>query len=84
LPDEINLSNPEMSAKWYDSVSFNIKDSAGKEKTLHTQPLVFYAAVLKNAPNPAAAKRFVAFMQSAEGQKIFSENGYDKPKGHDY
>jgi molybdate/tungstate transport system substrate-binding protein len=39
---------------------------------------------LKNAPNPAAAKRFVAFMQSAEGQKIFSENGYDKPKGHDY
>lgn len=84
LPDEINLSNPEMSAKWYDTVSFTIKDSAGKDKTLHTQPLVFYAAVLKNAPNPVAAKEFIAFMKSNEGQKIFHENGYDKPKGHDY
>jgi len=84
LPDEINLSNPEMSAKWYDTVSFAVKDHNGKDQTLHTQPLVFYAAVLKNAPNPVAAKRFVAFMQSAEGQKIFQENGYDKPKGHDF
>lgn len=84
LPDEINLSNPDMSAQWYDTVSFTIKDSAGKEKTLHTQPLVFYAAVLKNAPNPKAAKEFIAFMKSTEGQKIFQENGYDKPKGHDY
>lgn len=84
LPDEINLSNPDMSAQWYDTVSFTIKDSAGKDKTLHTQPLVFYAAVLKNAPNPAAAKEFISFMQSAAGQKIFQQNGYDKPKGHDY
>ncbi|CAM3532665.1 ABC transporter substrate-binding protein [Rouxiella silvae] len=84
LPDEINLSNPDMSAKWYDTVSFTIKDNAGKDKTLHTQPLVFYAAVLKNAPNPQAAKEFVAFMKSAEGQKLFQQNGYDKPKGHDY
>jgi molybdate/tungstate transport system substrate-binding protein len=84
LPDEINLSNPEMSAQWYDTVSFTIKDSAGKVKTLHTQPLVFYAAVLKNAPNPVAAKEFISFMQGDEGQKIFQENGYDKPKGHDY
>ncbi len=84
LPDEINLSNPDMSAQWYDTVSFTIKDSSGKEKTLHTQPLVFYAAVLKNAPNPKAAKEFIAFMKSTEGQKIFQENGYDKPKGHDY
>jgi molybdate/tungstate transport system substrate-binding protein len=83
LPDEINLSNPAMSANWYDKVSFTIKDASGKDKTLHTQPLVFYAAVLNNAPNPEAAKRFVAFLQSPAGQKLLQQNGYDKPKGQD-
>lgn len=82
LPDEINLSNPALAKQWYDTVSFTIKDSAGKDQTLHTQPMVFYAAVLKNAPNGTdQAKKFVEFMQSAQGQKILSEYGYAAPKG---
>lgn len=82
LPDEINLSNPAMAKQWYDTVSFTIKDSKGKDQELHTQPMVFYAAVLKNAPDgPEQGKKFVAFMQSAEGQKIFKEFGYAAPKG---
>ncbi|NPE54339.1 extracellular solute-binding protein [Dickeya dadantii] len=81
LPDEINLSNPAMSQQWYDTVSFTIKDSAGKDQVLHTQPLVFYAAVLKNAPDAAQAHKFVNFMLSPEGQALFRQNGYDVPKG---
>ncbi|MEJ8323540.1 extracellular solute-binding protein [Kosakonia sacchari] len=82
LPDEINLSNPALAKQWYDTVSFTIKDSAGNDQVLHTQPMVFYAAVLKNAPNGTdQAKKFVAFMQSAQGQKILNQYGYAAPKG---
>lgn len=81
LPDEINLSNPQMSNDGYSKVTFNVKDAAGKEKTLSTQPLVFYAVVLNNAPHPQLAKQFISYMQSARGQKLFEQNGYDKPKG---
>ncbi|WP_407362319.1 extracellular solute-binding protein [Pseudomonas luteola] len=81
LPDEINLSNPAMEADWYNQASFEITDPQGKRKTLHTQPLVFYAAVLKNAPHPEQAQQFIAFMKSPEGQALFEKNGYDRPKG---
>ncbi|SFM97808.1 molybdate/tungstate transport system substrate-binding protein [Izhakiella capsodis] len=82
LPDEINLSNPAMAKKWYNTVSFAIKNSKGQNVIVHSQPLVFYAAVLKNAPDGVRqGKNFVAFMQSAEGQKVFKEFGYAAPKG---
>ncbi|MDF7649160.1 ABC transporter substrate-binding protein [Pantoea sp. Acro-805] len=82
LPDEINLSNPDMAKQWYDTVSFSVKDSTGKDKELHTQPLVYYAAVLKNAPHgTAAGKAFVDFMLSQPGQALFKQNGYAAPKG---
>ncbi|WP_455844169.1 extracellular solute-binding protein [Pantoea agglomerans] len=82
LPDEINLSNPAMAKQWYDTVSFRVKDSAGNDKVLHTQPLVYYAAVLKNAPHGASAgKAFVDFMLSQPGQALFKQNGYAAPKG---
>ncbi|TKI07242.1 extracellular solute-binding protein [Martelella alba] len=81
LPDEINLSNPDMAKKWYDKVSFQVRDASGKEKTLKTQPLVFYAAVLNNAPDPVLAKKFVSYMQSPAGQALFKQNGYGQPKG---
>ncbi|QKJ87535.1 ABC transporter substrate-binding protein [Paramixta manurensis] len=83
LPDEINLSNPQMSKAWYDKVSFTLTDAHGKTSELHTQPLVFYAAVLKNAPQPALAQKFVSFLQSAEGQHLLQQNGYDQAKGGD-
>lgn len=82
LPDEINLNNPAMAKRWYDTVSFTIKDSKGQDQVLHTQPMVFYAAVLKNAPNGVEqGQKFVTFMKSAEGQKLFKAFGYAEPKG---
>ncbi|MEI2265551.1 extracellular solute-binding protein [Erwinia sp. CGal63] len=81
LPDEINLSNPTLNDSWYSKVSFTIVDAKGQQKTLHPQPLVFYAAVLKNAPHPELAQKFVQFMQSEQGQQLFKQNGYGQPKG---
>ncbi len=81
LPDEINLSNPEMAAKWYKAVQISIKLPGGKQVTLGTQPLVFYAAVLKNSKRPALAGKFVQFLQSPEGRKMLADNGYSPPKG---
>lgn len=81
LPDEINLSNPELAAKWYKAVQFSIKLPSGKQATLSTQPLVFYAAVLKNSKQPALAGKFVQFLQSPEGRKMLADNGYCPPKG---
>ena len=49
VPDEINLSNPAMTKQWYETISFTIKDSKGRDQVVHTQPMVLYAAVLKNA-----------------------------------
>jgi molybdate/tungstate transport system substrate-binding protein len=81
LPSEINLSDPGMVADWYSKAHFIIRLPSGKEESLSTQPLVFYAATLKNAPDPDLAAKFVQFLQSAEGQKALRENGYAEPKG---
>src|SRR5262249_52345883 len=81
LPHEINLSNPAMEAAWYKNVQFSITLPGGKVATLNTQPLVFYAAVLKDSKQPALAEKFVQLLQSPEGQKLLEENGYSPPKG---
>ncbi|MFG1391404.1 extracellular solute-binding protein [Xanthobacter agilis] len=81
LPDEINLSNPALAAQWYDAVSFKLPGKDGKEETVKPQPMVFYAAVLKNAPNPEAGAAFLTFMLTPEGQKLFQDAGYGPPKG---
>ncbi|MFZ5490136.1 MAG: extracellular solute-binding protein [Thiomonas sp.] len=83
LPDEINLSDPAMISKWYGKAHFDITLPNGKTDTLSTQPLVFYAAVLNNAPNPKAGAAFVKLMTSAEGQAMFRRYGYSAPKGGD-
>lgn len=81
LPDEINLSNPTFSHDWYDTVSLSLPGKDGNAQVVTPQPLVFYAAVLKNAPDPARAKAFVSYLQSAAGQQLFQANGYGQPKG---
>lgn len=79
LPDSLNFSNPALSADYAKaSLTLTVK---GKTVTAHPGPLVFYAVVLNNAAHPAAAKAFVAFLQSAQGQAILKAYGYGPPKG---
>ncbi|MCE1163484.1 MAG: extracellular solute-binding protein, partial [Thiomonas sp.] len=83
LPEQINLSDPGMIKDWYSQAHFDLTLPNGKTDTLSTQPLVFYAAVLKNAPHPEAGAAFVKLMTSAEGQALFKQYGYSAPKGGD-
>ena len=83
LPAQVNLSDPSMSEDWYGKVHFSIVAPDGKPQQLSTQPLVFYAAVLRNAAHPAQAREFVRLMQSRQGQKMFHDFGYSEPKGGD-
>jgi molybdate/tungstate transport system substrate-binding protein len=78
LPEEINLGNPDMQKAWYDRASITLDNG----KTLRVQPLVFYAGVLGNAQQPALARDFVSFLQSAEGQALFRAHGYSAPRGN--
>ncbi|MDP9107710.1 MAG: extracellular solute-binding protein [Pseudomonadota bacterium] len=81
LPDQINLGDPTQQDKWYRTVQFDLPDPAGAARTLHTQPLVFYAAVLNDSKQAALAEQFVRFVQSVQGQKILAQNGYGPARG---
>jgi molybdate/tungstate transport system substrate-binding protein len=80
LPPEVNFSTPAMAKSWYHSATLTLTDK-GKPKISHPSPLVFYAAVLKNAPNPQAAQAFVSFLNGPQGQKILAQYGYNPGKG---
>jgi molybdate/tungstate transport system substrate-binding protein len=75
LPPEINFSSPAYKED-YEKATLTLKGKAA-----HPSPLVFYAAALKNAANPAGATAFVDFLTSAGGQAIFAKYGYNPPKG---
>lgn len=75
LPDAINLGDAALEPQ-YQRVSI----------VLHAQrhrpaPLVFYAAVLKNAAQPALGQRFVQWLTGPEGQQILRRYHYDHPAG---
>lgn len=81
LPGEINLGDPTMAAKWYSRARIPVPEPHGTTKLASPDPLEFYAVGLANAPDPAAARRFVAFLRGAAGQKLFASYGYSKPGG---
>lgn len=77
LPEQIDLAHPSMQANWYAKAGIALKNG----KVLHAQPLVFYAAVLDNAKQPALAHDFVRFLQSEQGQAMLRKHGYGSPHG---
>ncbi len=80
LPPQINLSTPGFKAAYRQaSLSLTLH---GVRRTLHPSPLVFYAQVLKNAPNPQAARAFLAFLSGPQGQKILAHYGYGPGVGN--
>lgn len=71
LPKEINLGDAAMESA-YEKPSVTLNG-----KTLHPAPLVFYAAVMKDAPQPELAARFVTWLQGDAARKIFTKYHYD-------
>jgi molybdate/tungstate transport system substrate-binding protein len=76
LPPQINFSSPAFAKSWYSKATLVIKG-----KPMHPSPLVFYAAPLADAPDPAAARAFAAFLTSPEAQAIFAHYGYNPGEG---
>lgn len=73
LPEEINLSGPNVHAENPDiTLSLN-------GKTYTPEPLIYYAAVLKDAPNPAGAAAFARWLTADSGQAIFRQFNHDPP-----
>ncbi len=73
LPAEINLGSASMEHEYQQaSVKLN-----GKPQ--RPAPLVFYAAVLEDAPQPKLASRFLAWMQGPEARQILARYHYDGP-----
>lgn len=50
-------------------------------ETYYPEPLIYYAAVLKNALNPKGAAAFVQWLKGREAQSILSRYQYDPPDG---
>jgi len=73
LPKDVNLSGQTVHAD-HPEVSLSVGG-----KTYNPEPLIYYAAVLKDAPNPKGAAAFVEWLKSDEGQAIFRRYNYDPP-----
>jgi molybdate/tungstate transport system substrate-binding protein len=73
LPAEINLSGQDVRAEHPD-ISLSV---GGKSYT--PEPLIYYAAVLKDATNAKGAKAFVEWLIRDEAQAIFRKCSYDPP-----
>jgi molybdate/tungstate transport system substrate-binding protein len=71
LPKEINLSGENVHADHPD-VSLTIGG-----KTYFPEPLIYYAAVLKDAHNPKGAAAFLNWLEQSEAQAIFRQYQYD-------
>jgi molybdate/tungstate transport system substrate-binding protein len=73
LPNEVNLSGQNIHADHPD-----VTLSVGG-KTYNPEPLIYYAMVLKDAPNAKGAAAFVEWLKGNEGQAIFRRYNYDPP-----
>lgn len=73
LPAEINLSGQNVRAEHPD-----VTLSLGG-KSYAPEPLIYYAAALKDAPNAKGAAAFVEWLKGEEAQAIFRKYNYDPP-----
>jgi molybdate/tungstate transport system substrate-binding protein len=73
LPKEINLSGQNVHAGHPD-ITLNVGG-----KTYNPEPLIYYVAVLKDAPNPKGAAAFTAWLRGDEAQAILRRYDYDAP-----
>jgi molybdate/tungstate transport system substrate-binding protein len=74
LPKEINLSGQNVATD-HPEISLTLGS-----KTWQPEPLIYYAAVLKNAFNAKGAAAFMEWLKGAEAQAIFRRFSYD-PSG---
>ncbi|WP_260315325.1 substrate-binding domain-containing protein [Silvibacterium bohemicum] len=73
LPEDINLSRDDVHTRQPE-----ISVTVG-EHIFYPEPLIFYAAPLKNSANAAGAASFVQWLQGPEAQTLFRKHQFDLP-----
>jgi molybdate/tungstate transport system substrate-binding protein len=71
LPPQVNLSDQAMAAGYAKATI-----SAGSLGSLTAKPIIYGLTIPSNAPDPAVAQKFIAFVLSPQGQAIMSANGF--------
>jgi molybdate/tungstate transport system substrate-binding protein len=75
LPDEINLSSPDMKGH-YATVSYMAPgDTPGSRSEIRGDYICYSGTVLNDAPQNELAVKYFSFLLSEEGRKIFRESG---------
>jgi molybdate/tungstate transport system substrate-binding protein len=78
LPPEVDLSDPKL-ADWYGQAGVRTPGSrraAGDSVEFRGEPIVYALTIPDAAPHPQAARSFVRFIFSPEGQRILKDNGF--------
>ena len=77
LPDEINLSSPDMK-EHYSTVSYMIPgEKPGSRSEIRGDYICYSGTIPDNAPEKELAVKYFSFLLSAEGMKILSESGQE-------
>ncbi len=77
LPDQINLKTQRFT-DFYNSAKVKLSGKKPGEFIIRKgEPMIYSVTIPKNAENKKDAEKWVAFLLSAEGQKIMKKNGQD-------
>ena len=77
LPDGLNLGDAELDADYGRvSVHLDFRRFASVDPTFQGEVISYGLTIPSNAPNPAEAERFVAFLLGEEGRRIMEENSH--------
>lgn len=76
LPDEVNLSRPQLASTYaHASAEVRLRSGAAPVR-LPGRPITYGLSVISSAPNPAGAKAFVERLLSEEGQRALARHGF--------
>lgn len=77
LPDEINLSSPDMMERYGEATYMIPGKTPGMRTMVRGDYISYSGTVPDNAPQKELAMKFFAFMLSEEGRAIFTEVGQE-------
>ena len=80
LPPAVNLANENLQSEFPD-IKLTLGEKTRGEKTFMPEPLIYYAAALKDAPNSRGAAQFIEWLKGPEVQNILRRYQYDAPGG---
>jgi len=79
LAPEVNLSRPELAAS-YREASITVRMKQAQDRlTVRGEPITYGLTIVQDAPNPSAARAFVAFLLGEQGRRLFERMGFRAP-----